>query len=412
MTASALPEGGPEARVERTFPALDGLRLLAATAVVVTHATFWAGLYRPDALGRALSHLEVAVPMFFVLSGFLLTRPFLLAAARGVPGPRPAAYLWRRALRILPAYWVLITAALLVLPANAGSGPLTWLRYLTLTQIYTPGWLGDGLTQTWSLCTEVAFYLLLPLLGGGLAWLVRKRPGRPGSALVALAGLAVVGPVVTAVTATLGPVSIPVNLWLPGYTDWFAGGMALALLTVADPSWRPVRAARELAGSLSTCWCAALALFWIASSPLAGPTTLLGAPTPAEAVVRHLLYLLVAVLAVLPLVLGDQRHGGGRRFLATPAMRFLGELSYGLFLFHQLVLSIGYRALGQPQFTGNPFAVCAGAWLGGIALAWACYALVEQPLSGFRGLVPDRRPRHSAAPASTATASTAASTST
>jgi peptidoglycan/LPS O-acetylase OafA/YrhL len=138
----------------------------------------------------------------------------------------------------------------------------------------------------------------------------------------------------------------------------------------------------------------------------------MGVTTPAEAVIRHLLYLLVAVLVVLPLVLGDQRHGSGRRLLATPAMRFLGELSYGLFLFHQLVLSIGYRALGQPQFTGNPFVVCAGAWLGAIAVAWACYALVEQPLSRYRRLVPDRRPRHSPAVTSTATASTAASTST
>src|SRR3954471_10836988 len=103
MTASALVDGGPAARVERAYPTLDGLRLLAATAVVITHTGFATGHYTSDAFGGLLARLEIGVPVFFVLSGFLLTRPYVLAGVHGIAGPRTRAYLWRRTLRILPA---------------------------------------------------------------------------------------------------------------------------------------------------------------------------------------------------------------------------------------------------------------------------------------------------------------------
>ena len=53
-----------------------------------------------------------------MLSGFLLFRPWALNAATGRPRPRTGRYLWRRALRILPAYWVAVVVCLLVLPQN------------------------------------------------------------------------------------------------------------------------------------------------------------------------------------------------------------------------------------------------------------------------------------------------------
>src|SRR3954467_15895453 len=135
MTASALVDGGPAARVERAYPTLDGLRLLAATAVVITHTGFATGHYTSDAFGGLLARLEIGVPVFFVLSGFLLTRPYVLAAGRGLAGPRTRASLWRRALRILPRPRLVVTAALLLLPGSDGASPVTWLRHLTLPQM-------------------------------------------------------------------------------------------------------------------------------------------------------------------------------------------------------------------------------------------------------------------------------------
>src|SRR3954453_8228622 len=412
MTASALVDGGPAARVARPSPTLDGLRLLAATAVVITHTGFATGHYTSDAFGGLLARLEIGVPVFFVLSGFLLTRPYVLAGVHGTAGPRTRSYLWRRALRILPAYWLVVAAALLLLPCNRGGSPGTWLRHLTLTQMYTPGWFADGLNPTWSLCTEVSFYLGLPVAGAGLARLgrgrlVRGRPDRPRGALVALGAAALVGPVWPPCFAAAGATPLPFRLWLPGYAGWFATGMALAVLTVAEPTWRPARGARDLAGSLPTCWLAAGAAFWIATGPLAGPANMALRTTPAEMVTRNVLYQVVAALVVLPLVFGDQERGAVRRLLSVPSVRFLGEASYGLFLVHAVVLAGAYEGFGWPEFTGSLMLVTAGVWIVSMAVATAIYVLVERPLQRFRGLMGGRAPtrgKHAATtPAASAT---------
>ena len=296
-------------RTGRAYPALDGARAIAATAVLLHHVAFWTGDYTPDLVGRFLARLDVGVAIFFVLSGFLLSRPLFRAARDRRPPPRTAAYLWRRALRILPAYWLTVAAALLLLPQNNGSGPGAWIRHLTLTQIYGTGHLREGLSHTWSLCTEVAFYLVLPVGGAALVRLGRHRPDRPVRVLVTLAVAAAAGFAWLGWTWTARPFpSAGLDLWLPSYAGWFAAGMALALLTVADPAWRPVRLATELAESLPTCWAGAGALLWIAAGPLAGPMGL-SEPTPGQAVLKSALYLAVSVLLILPLVLGDHRQG-------------------------------------------------------------------------------------------------------
>ncbi|MGY1714457.1 acyltransferase family protein [Geodermatophilus sp. SYSU D01106] len=382
MTASAALEGGPAARTERAFPALDGLRALAATAVVLTHAAFATGDHTSSALGRVLAHLDVGVPVFFVLAGFLLSRPFLLAAAEGRPAPRAVPYLWRRALRILPAYWITVAAALLLLPGNDGAGPATWVRHLLLVQVYDDGGFAAGLTHTWSLCTEVAFYLVLPLAAGGLVRLGRRDPGRPWPVLAALGGVALLGLAWLVAVWTAQRTFVPTDLWLPAFSGWFAGGVALAALTVADPGWRPVRIARELAGGLGTCWAGAAVLFWIACTPVAGPLGL-AAPSAGQAVTRSLLYGGVAVLLVAPLVLGEQ-SGRVRAALSSRTARLLGEVSYGLFLVHVVLLTGGYDLTGTPVFTGPLVLVAPATWLAGVGVAWLLYVLVERPLRRFR----------------------------
>jgi peptidoglycan/LPS O-acetylase OafA/YrhL len=384
-------DGGPVARTEHGFPCLDGARALAATAVVVTHAAFWTGHYNAGLLGRALARLDIGVAVFFVLSGFLLSRPLFLAAVERRPAPRPGAYLWRRALRILPAYWLAVAAAFLLLPGNRASGPAGWLRHLALLQAYGTNWFGEGLSHTWSLTTEVAFYVVLPLAGAGLVRLARRRPERPTPVLIALGVAAVLGLGWLGWVWAARPSTAPLDLWLPGFAGWFGAGIALAVLSVSDPGWRPVRVLHALGSSLATCWSAAGGLFWIATSTVAGPISLTF-PTPGQAVTRSVLYLGVATLVVLPLVFGDQTRGPTRMMLGSPPARFLGEISYGLFLFHVLVLAVGYRSLGMAPFTGNLVLVLLGTWLVGAALATAVHFLVERPLRRWRGLVGPRRP--------------------
>ncbi|TFV61726.1 UNVERIFIED_ORG: acyltransferase [Bacillus sp. AZ43] len=407
MTASATLEGGPEARVERTFPALDGARALAATAVLLHHVAFWTQDYTPDLVGRIFSRLDVGVAIFFVLSGFLLARPLFLAAVEERPAPRTAAYLWRRGLRILPAYWLTVVVALLVLPHNEGvAGAGTWLRHLTLTQIYGSGGLREGLSHTWSLCTEAAFYVLLPFAGAWVARLLRGRVTRPGRALAAL-GLATLlgwGWLVWIHAADAFP-GAGLDLWLPAYAGWFAGGMALAVLSVCARDARPVRAVTELGASLPTCWAAAGALFWVATTAVAGPQGLVR-PTAPEALLKNALYLGVAVLLVLPLVFGDQRQGWVRAALSSRAGRFLGDISYALFLVHLTVLVGGLTVLDLGPFRGNLFWVSVAVWVVSVAVAAVVYAVVERPLRRFRRLVPERP---AAATTGAATAQTAPS---
>ncbi|CAA9248562.1 MAG: Lysophospholipid acyltransferase [uncultured Blastococcus sp.] len=374
------------------YPALNGLRALAATAVVATHAAFWSGSYTPDALGYALARLDVGVAVFFALSGFLLSLPLFRAAAAGRPAPRTGAFLWRRALRILPAYWVCVAVAMLFLPGNRELGAGDWLRFLTLTQIYSRNWHAEGLDHAWSLCTEVAFYVLLPLVVAGLLRLSGGR-WRPGLILVVLGLASVLGFGWFAWAASDPFLLGSLTLWLPAYFSWFAAGMVIAVLSVASPDWAPVRRAHELGDSPWTCWGGAAALFWAASGPFTGAVDVASPLTAGQGITKHLLYTGIAALAVWPLVFGDQTAGWGRRFLASRPMDWLGERSYGLFLFHMPLLLIMWDLFSHPLGI-----VFTGTWLVGVLVAALVHRVVERPLmQRWRDLVPDRPSAHAGA---------------
>ncbi len=393
MTAVTAPAVTAPAPVPAGhYPCLGGLRAIASTAVVATHAAYWTANYTPDATGRVLARLDVGVALFFALSGFLLSRPFLAAAARGTPAPRAAAYLWRRALRILPVYWVAVVAALLFLPGNQGTGLAGWLRHLVLGQIYVRDALAEGLTHTWSLCTEAAFYLLLPAVVGGLLRVSGRGAWRPARVLAGLAVLAALGLGWLAWGWTDPSVIAPIDVWLPSFAAWFGAGTAMAVLSVSAPGWRPVRWAHELGAGLWTCWAAAAALFWIACSPLGGPLDLTP-PDAVEAVTKSVLYTGVATLVLWPLVFGPQTAGTTRRLLAAAPARFLGDVSYGLFLFHMPLLVALYAVLDRAPFTGTFLWVFLATWCAGVLAATAAYRLLERPLMRrWRDVVPERSP--------------------
>ncbi|WP_252438652.1 acyltransferase family protein [Pseudonocardia humida] len=387
MTAVAAGGGAPAAL---RYPCLDGLRAVAAAAVVLTHAAFMTGNYAETGAGRFFARLDIGVALFFALSGFLLALPMLRAAAAGVPRPRTAAYLWRRALRVLPVYWLTVAAALLLFPGENGASLGDWLRHLVLGQIYGYGWLREGLTHTWSLSTEVSFYLLLPFLVGGLVRLSGDR-WRPGRVLGGLGALMLLGLVWLYWTEADERVTGPLNLWLPAFACWFGVGVGMAVLVATGASWRPVRMAHELGRSPWTCWAIAGALFWITCTPVAGAIGLVQ-QSGAEAVTRNLLYTGVATFALWPLVFGPQRAGRLRAALSSRPMAYLGEISYGVFLFHLIVLTGFYVVLDRPTFTGDVWSTALVGWVGGALVAAVSYRLLERPLmTRWRGLVPERR---------------------
>ena len=216
------------------FPLLDSVRAIAALSVLVFHAGFWSDItLTGSALAPFLSRLGVGVTIFFVISGFLLYRPFVRARLEGSPPPRATAYGWRRALRILPAYWVALTVIALAIPKPDTFQPDHAVAYYGLLQIYGDLALG-GITQAWTLCVEVTFYALLPLW----ALALRRLPATVRSELIALAVLAAAGTawILAAVLSAPDPDHANTGrmlLWLPAYLDHFALGMALAVVSVA-----------------------------------------------------------------------------------------------------------------------------------------------------------------------------------
>src|SRR3954464_6357298 len=137
MTSAApAPSGaGRVAFQDRAFPTLTAARAAGAIMVVLTHCAFNTGRINDGWTGAVLARFDFGVTIFFVLSGFLLSRPWFLARALGVPSPSPRHYLWKRALRILPLYWVVVVAAMVIDPLNRGADWRDWVANLTLTQL-------------------------------------------------------------------------------------------------------------------------------------------------------------------------------------------------------------------------------------------------------------------------------------
>lgn len=379
------------------LPALDALRAIGAAAVVGTHVGFATGITGATAWGDLLARLDVGVAIFFVLSGFLLFRPFAYAMARGARRPSVRRYLWRRALRILPAYWLTVLVCLAVLPDNADVSRADWLRFATLTQIYAPGHLHEALGHTWSLATEAVFYLLLPLAALaalGRAW----RPART-VAVLAAGGVAITGGWLAAMAAGLLDMGLH-TMWLPAFAIWFAAGMAMAtmhtaLATGTAPArWRFLA---EAGRAPLTCWVLAAGLFVIAGTPMTGPRDLTE-PTPGQFGTKVVLFTAIAVAVVLPPAFA----GGGplRAALSHPVARWLGTVSYGLFLWHPFVLTLlnpDMRSANRAGFARTYLLTVAGA----LVLAAVSWYALEQPVQRL-GRLRLRLPRRTAAPAAPA----------
>jgi len=364
------------------YPALDGLRALAVLAVVTTHAAFWTGRYQRGWGGSALARLDSGVAVFFVLSGFLLVRPWLVSAVHRTPSPSVRVYALRRVTRIMPAYLVAVVAAMLLVPDNATASVADWVRHVFLVQIYQYGWLRGGLTQTWSLCTEWAFYLVLPLIGWVIVRSTRRR-WRPGLLLAAMLALMLV-PLAWYLFLynVSGPVWVTGSIWLPAFLGWFGGGMALAVIRVhldhgdvddSSPWWL----AEELGRRPFTCWALAGVTFFAAMTPIAGPPSLV-ASTSGQSYTRQMLYVIMAMALAWPAIFG--RSPVTEALLGNPVARFAGDISYGVFLYHLVVLEGVMDLLDNQQFTGKVLQVLPLTLVGAVAVATVSFRFLERPL--------------------------------
>lgn len=376
----------------RPFPLLDGYRAMAALMVLTTHVAFNTGEIASGVIGPLLGRMDFGVTLFFLLSGFLLYRPWARAAMTDTAGPALGTYAVRRAARILPAYWLMVVFTLLLLPEIQPVRWEAWPVHLGLLHIYLPGFTLEGLTQTWSLATEVSFYVLLPLV----AWLTgRRHRGNPSASSRWQLSVLLVGVVIawafTIVRVTdISGLSDIAGYWLPGFLDWFALGMAAAVIQVRlrmaqPPTW--MLQVRLVASDTTWCLLIAVALYIIAATPLAGPLTF-AAAEPSSLVVKHLLFGAIAVFLLLPAFLGvgdvdpTEQPADSRwaRFMAHPVVVYLGTISYGIFLWHLVLLRMIQGALGIPIFSGGFWLLWPLVVLSSIAVASVSWFAVERPL--------------------------------
>lgn len=333
---------------------IEGLRAIAASSILVYHVWLYGAPTRGaldfGPLTKAFDNLRAGVTLFFVLSGFLLFRPYVAAALRRTPTPSTAAYLRNRALRILPAYWVILLAVAVLFERGLLRAPLQLASNLLFLQTYVPGHIpadngGMGIVPAWSLAIEVIFYLHVPLLGGAAIWLaLRSGAGRTAAALVPVWLMLVTGIAGKVVLRFLeGDLERVWSLTFFTHADWFAAGMALAVARVLWedgrlrlPAWW---GAAALAGALGL---ALLSLKLYYSGVLSG----LEYQTPIAAACALLLGLVVLAPSSRLVRVLDSKP-----FFAA------GLASYSLFLWHDpLVRGIrdaGLTLNGQAGFLVN-----------------------------------------------------------
>ena len=363
-----IQSSAPDVLPLRGFiPSLEGMRAFASLGIVVTHVAFQTGAAASPVVGRIWGRFDLTVAIFFALSGFLLWRAHA-AQARGLGTAQPiGTYLWSRAVRILPAYWVAVTLTLLFLP-DAGGSWKVWVANLSLTQVFVPLTLTEGLTQMWSLSVEVAFYLLLPIAALAMTLL---RGDRAHLRIPLLAG-------VSALSLSWAFLPIPTldginhDNWLPGYLPWFAAGMLLAEYSTRRETWLHRLAARRVVIA-----CIAAVAFVLSATPLAGPEGLVR-PEPWQFAMKVALGGVLAFALLAPLVLGDGA-ASKHRILEHPVMLTLGRWSYGIFIWHLVVLAMVFPVFGIIPFSGHFVLVLAVTVALSIPIVAASYALVEEP---------------------------------
>nr|WP_246421889.1 acyltransferase [Nocardiopsis mwathae] len=394
---------------------LDGIRAIAALMVLVFHVAIETGTaLEPGAVGALLARGELGVPLFFVLSGLLLYRPWARAALDGTPRPPVLPYLWRRALRVLPAYWIVAITAMLIWSEDHLHSVGAWVEVMTLTFIYNldPWWVGTGpygLGQMWSLCVEVSYYLLLPVF----AYLLARYAGRVGTsgadttdarARRLLIGLGIM--VLVSLLAVI-PQFYPeprqyLHMWLPRTLGMFAVGMALAV--VSEWAWResgpdgPVRRfCRTVPRHAALFWGLAAVVYILHATPAAGPRFVgvdgLWVGWFSSLTATAFAFFLIAPVALMPSPEADQRSGGPsggaasrrseggwlRVLLAHPISVYLGKISYGIFLWQFAVLYLWRGFTGQEIFTGSFWFDIVPVTIGTILCAAATYRWVEEP---------------------------------
>lgn len=307
---------------------LDGLRALAIILVMWLHTWQLSWIKNYAQVGGYTLNWGLfpetgflGVELFFFISGFCLYYPYARHVLEGAPLPTLKSYCYRRAIKILPSYWLAIAILVAVAPFAT---PTDWCWQLGTHLAFIHNWWTDTENTIngvfWSLAVEVQFYLLFP----AICWAFRRKPPVVWALMNAVA-LAWRFWIDTDFPASDAP-------WLlnqlPGYLDFFAGGMLAAHALTA---WRP---------RLNRPWlCTGLAMAGFAA--FGWLTYDLWLPRyvmpfwPCGWQVEHRTYLALAFFVMTVASAGALK--AWRVLLANPVLAFLSTISYNLYIWHQVI---------------------------------------------------------------------------
>jgi peptidoglycan/LPS O-acetylase OafA/YrhL len=374
------------------------LRAISVLAILAFHCALYSGRIGVGVLGRlAEAGGGEAVIVFFVISGFLLYRPFAAARVDGRERPSSGLYARRRALRILPGYWTALTL-LAIFPGVVGVFTGDWWRYYGYLQLYSAHTRNGGIQVAWTLCVEVTYYIALPLW----AVLLRRLPGaatKRGFLRSELGSLAIVmiGGLVVQIAVSRGHLPYALGVSLAGQCVWLAIGMALAVVSVAiDRDRSALALLRRLADRPGLCWAVAAAAMigLMLLVPSGGLFGLIGSVDLAQSIPRTVAKLgleaLAVVALVLPAVLDGRRRGLPHKVLAWRPLIWIGVISYSFYLYHLPIVALlaakhtnafsatGLNLMAHVHFAPTTVLYALSLAVTG-AVATVSYRLVELP---------------------------------
>lgn len=405
---------GPADAIEATpprehFPGLEVIRALAASMVVVHHVASVAG-QGAGWMATPAAVMDSGVAVFFVLSGFLIFRPFAAALIDGRRPQRAVEFWWRRLLRIVPAYWVALSVLWAI--GNFDLGRQWWRHYLFLQPFdrYTAL---AGLVPAWSLSTELCFYLLVP----PLAWSLRRlTEGRSGGGITGRVRIVTAATVVVMASAPIaratadswaGPNRALSFQWLPTNLDLFGAGMLLAVVSVWAAHRPDLRNRLDsLARPAGLWWAAAGGTFVIYAYRVGGvdfETGYVGWWWQR----RQAVLLLASLALLMPAVFGPAEDGWLRALWRWRPLVWVGTVSYGLYLWHVGVLERladrapglvspdhrGWEGLLPQQMESSMVALLVATFGGALSVAALSWYLLERPLQRWRAALDRGRSR-------------------
>lgn len=348
--------------------ALEGVRGAGALAVFGFHAWLYTRADVRAVVGgrglddQLLSQLRVGLVLFFVLSGFLLYGPWVRARLDGSPAPRIGAYARRRAARILPGYYVAIGVSALVLwrLADTPGVRLPPVAKLPLFLVFAQNQSADTVVRldppTWTLAIEASFYVVLPLL----AWAaLRPRSARLGLLGVPLA-MVVAGVATNWVLSRDPTPTQTLSKSLPAMLPYFAFGMLAAVLTHGRRVGARAASLLLVAGGALIV---ANAVLHAVADP--GSDLALRLRVSRDALAAIGFAVIIAVATMRP-----------PRGLTWRPLTFVGEVSYGVFLWHVPVFLV-LRGTGLLPLHVLPAAAIALPI--SVGLGWLSWRFLERP---------------------------------